>query len=83
MAPPQNQVVFTANLVYSDDSTAPLTSGVKWTYDFAPWVSLSGNTATCTRPADAVLGIPMSSQINASTTVNGTSYTNLSLLYCL
>jgi hypothetical protein len=82
-APPQNQAVFTANIAYNDGSLTPISSGVQWTYDFASWVSLSGNTATCTRPADTVIGIPLTSQINAAATVNGTPYTAYTLLTCL
>ena len=81
--PPKNQAAFTANVAYNDGSLTPITSGVQWTYDFASWVSLAGNTATCTQPAPTVIGIPMTSQITATATVSGTQYTASALLTCL
>jgi hypothetical protein len=82
-ASPKNQAIFTADVAYNDGSLTPISGGVRWTYDFASWVALVGNTATCTQPAPTILGIPMTSQITATATVNGASYTAYTLLTCL
>ncbi len=83
MASPKNRVSFSALLTYSDGSVSasPL-SGVQWS-DGDPWVSLSGNVATCTQPAPVLILGPEFSTVTATAQVNGKSYTVTSGLYCL
>jgi hypothetical protein len=82
-APPKNQVSFAAYIAYSDGSQGPSPlSNVTWTFDFASWVSLKGNTATCLQPAPVVI-FPFVSNITAKAQVNGTPYTVNAALTCL
>ncbi len=83
MAPPKNQVSFSAFITYSDGSLShsPL-NGVQWS-DGDNWVSLSGNVATCTQPAPVLILGPLFSPVTATVQVNGKSYTASSGLYCL
>jgi hypothetical protein len=83
MAPPQNQATFTASLEYTDGSVKPVISGVVWSYDSAQWVTLGKNTATCTEAAPQVaINVPSPSQITATASVDGVSYTASSALSC-
>jgi hypothetical protein len=83
MAPPQNQATFNASLEYTDGSVKPVSSGVQWSYDSAPWVTLVKNTATCTAAAPQVVtNVPSPSQITATASVDGVSYTASSALSC-
>jgi hypothetical protein len=82
-APPQNQVLFSAYPVYSDLSLGTLISDAKWSYDLSYWVKLSGSTATCTQPApQTAFNIPLTSQITATASISGTTYTADALLVC-
>ena len=83
LAPPQNQVSFTAYYIYSDASigTTPI-ANVQWTGDGANWVLLQGNIATCTQPAPVVI-FPFFSTVTASAQLNGKPLTGNSGLYCL
>lgn len=80
---PMNQATFTASLKYTDGTSHPISSGVTWSYDAAPWVSLAKNTATCTEAAPQINpGVPSPSQITATASVDGVSYTASSALSC-
>lgn len=78
-APPQNQVSFSAYIDYNDGTLSPNPiSNLKWTYDFAAWIPLTGNVATCTQPAplsDPIFQAPVPSEITATALVGGKSYT--------
>jgi hypothetical protein len=83
MASPQNQATFSASLEYTDGSVKPVSAGVHWTYDSAPWVNLSKSTATCTEAAPQVVdNVPSPSQISAAASVEGVTYTASSALSC-
>jgi hypothetical protein len=83
MAPPQNQATFSASLEYTDGSSKPVSAGVQWSYDSAQWVTLAKNTATCTEPAPQVVtDVPSPSQVTATASVDGVSYTASSSISC-
>jgi hypothetical protein len=81
----QNQIVYKAEVEYTDTHRVTLTSGLQWRVQ-AYWVSFDSATATatCANPApQTFINIPDPATIAVTATVGGQSYTDLAVLVCL
>jgi hypothetical protein len=81
----QSQVVYSVVAGYTGADDVPITSGIDWQI-LGSWVSFdpSSGTATCMQPAppDNFL-MPKAATVQATATVEGKTFSDTGLLYCL
>ncbi|HYM78797.1 MAG TPA: hypothetical protein VE377_22690 [Candidatus Dormibacteraeota bacterium] len=81
----QSQVVYSVVAGYVGGDDVPLTSGVQWEV-LSTWVSFDSvsSTATCKQPAppDNFL-FPTAASVKATATLEGKTFSDTALLYCL